>query len=270
MKFVIEDGIAFKGSGQTLDKKAKKELKISGYVENNYEETQWKGFYVQNGKAEAMEIPNLKIDEEGNITGSASDVAGESTFYGKMDTDEKNVDEDLLLDIEFEKKYPEWTIYYHGKINLLRSKVKGHWGFQKGGKDATFELEMIDDSQAKIFIETGSGEEMFGGEITCLLDHEKFMFHSPKLPEKDEDEDEDGEGSSPNNDDSIARTMKLSSLELTEHSILHYQINSNNVQFSEFNKQGVIIAEFIAKAVPDNDHYAKGYAQCTQMLYKVE
>lgn len=51
IKFEIEDGIAFKGSGQTLDKKSKKELKIRGYVENNYEETQWKGFYVQNGKA---------------------------------------------------------------------------------------------------------------------------------------------------------------------------------------------------------------------------
>ena len=168
-----------------------------------------------------MEIPNLKIDEEGNISGSSSDVAGESTFHGKMDIDPSNADENLLLDIEFEKVYPKWTIYYHGKINLLRSKVIGHWGFQKGGKDANFELEMIDDSVAKISLETGSGEEMFGGEIECLLDHEKFMFHSPKLPKVEHEDGEDGEGSDAHDDD-VAKTMKLSSLELTEHSILHY------------------------------------------------
>ena len=50
------------------------------------------------------------------------------------------------MDISFDKVYQSWTIFYHGKINTLKSKMTGHWGFKKGDKQASFTIEMVQDA----------------------------------------------------------------------------------------------------------------------------
>ena len=197
-----------------------------------------------------MDIDDLVINTEGEISGKGSDDAGVWSIKGQIDID--SLDEQGMMKVTFDKVYPSWVIYYTGQINLLRSKMSGHWGFQPGDDQAKFTIEMQDDAKVNIVLSEVKGdkkEEMY--DFECELDFEKFMFHI-------------------SGGDEEVKDMKLSSLELSDYSILHYQINNVQTHFATFEGQGVVIAEFIAKGVANNDFYAKGYAQATQQIYFVE
>ncbi len=106
----------------------------------------WTGHYTQKGKKHVMEFKEFKFHGDGQCSASGKDDAGEWSLTGSINFN--SVDDKGMMDISFDKVYPSWTIFYHGKINTLKTKMTGHWGFKKGGKDASFTIEIVKNANA--------------------------------------------------------------------------------------------------------------------------
>ena len=89
-----------------------------------------------------MVIRDIIIDDTGKVTCSGKDDAGEWSIEGQIDQSSK--DEEGCYNVEIVKDYARWKVYYSGKINHERTKMKGHYGFKPSfekNEDARWKLE---------------------------------------------------------------------------------------------------------------------------------
>jgi len=146
-----------KGSSEfTFEINAKESTTTAGADEEDDEDyvplKVWKGYYEQFGNKNEMNLDNFYVTKDGIIEGDGKDAAGEFTFEGKVNAEENTFRAD--------KKYPSWIIYYSGDINKERTRMWGFWGFKKGASEFTFEINAVNDSNAKaVKVEKEDSEE---------------------------------------------------------------------------------------------------------------
>jgi len=78
----------------------------------------WKGHYYQDGDKHEMVLRHMILDNEGNVSGSGSDDAGEFTLEGTMTNGV----------LEFKKQYPEYFVNYSGMCKDDNPQLfQGNW-----------------------------------------------------------------------------------------------------------------------------------------------
>jgi hypothetical protein len=65
----------------------------------------WSGFYVQDGEQNVMDLENMQIGLNGEISGAGSDVVGDFTINGTLNADGS---------FNFDKAYDGHTVSYKG------------------------------------------------------------------------------------------------------------------------------------------------------------
>ena len=111
-----------------------KNIHIDDRAKVNYNQNcSWSGYYVQDGKKNRMNLANLRISSNGNISGAGGDVNGDFIIEGQLNQGNT---------FEFHKTYSAgWIVTYEG--NMDGNTMKGLWSLP-GQVQEDFEITMDD------------------------------------------------------------------------------------------------------------------------------
>jgi len=108
----------------------------------------WKGFFVQGGEQNDMDLPNLQIGLSGAITGEGSDAVGEFTISGQLNDDGT---------FNFDKAYPDYTVSYNGSLD--GTKLAGNWSLPDQ-QEEPFEISLVSSSWNGYFLQNEDKNDM--------------------------------------------------------------------------------------------------------------